>query len=58
MSNYNTETVNVQFLNQAFWDKIDQGLTKKDQGLKEVRSALKIERRGGHRESISRGCKC
>lgn len=28
MSNYNTETVNVQFLNQSFLDKIDQGLTK------------------------------
>jgi len=28
MSNYNTETVNVQFLNQAFWDKIDNGMTK------------------------------
>lgn len=25
---YNTETVNVQFLNQSFLDKIDQGLTK------------------------------
>lgn len=28
MSGYNTETVNVQFLNQAFLDKIDQGMTK------------------------------
>jgi hypothetical protein len=28
MSNYNTETVNVQFLNMSFLDKIDQGLTK------------------------------
>lgn len=28
MSNYNTETTNVQFLNQAFVDKIDQGLVK------------------------------
>lgn len=28
MSNYNTETVNVQFLNQSFLDKIDQGMTK------------------------------
>jgi hypothetical protein len=28
MSNYNTETVNVQFLNQAFLDKIDNGMTK------------------------------
>lgn len=28
MSNYNTETVNVQFLNQSFLDKMDQGLTK------------------------------
>lgn len=28
MSNYNTETVNVQFLNQSFWDKIDNGMTK------------------------------
>ena len=28
MSNYNTETINVQFLNQAFLDKLDQGLTK------------------------------
>jgi len=26
--NYNTETVNVQFLNQTFLDKLDQGLTK------------------------------
>lgn len=26
--NYNTETVNVQFLNQSFLDKIDQGMTK------------------------------
>jgi hypothetical protein len=26
--NYNTETVNVQFINQSFLDKIDQGLTK------------------------------
>lgn len=25
---YNTETTNVQFLNQAFLDKIDQGMTK------------------------------
>lgn len=25
---YNTETVNVQFLNQSFLDKIDQGMTK------------------------------
>lgn len=25
---YNTETINVQFLNQAFLDKIDQGMTK------------------------------
>lgn len=25
---YNTETVNVQFINQSFVDKIDQGLTK------------------------------
>lgn len=28
MSNFNTETVNVQFLNQSFIDKVDQGLTK------------------------------
>lgn len=28
MSNYNTETVNVQFLNMSFLDKIDQGMTK------------------------------
>jgi hypothetical protein len=28
MSAYNTETVNVQFLNQSFLDKIDQGMTK------------------------------
>jgi hypothetical protein len=28
MSGYNTETINVQFLNQSFLDKIDQGLTK------------------------------
>lgn len=28
MSTYNTETVNVQFMNQSFLDKIDQGLTK------------------------------
>lgn len=26
--NYNTETINVQFLNQSFLDKIDQGLEK------------------------------
>jgi hypothetical protein len=25
---YNTETINVQFLNQAFFDKLDNGLTK------------------------------
>jgi hypothetical protein len=25
---YNTETINVQFLNQSFLDKIDQGMTK------------------------------
>lgn len=28
MSGYNTETVNIQFLNQSFLDKIDQGMTK------------------------------
>lgn len=28
MANYNTETVNVQFLNQSFLDKVDQGMTK------------------------------
>lgn len=28
MSGYNTETINVQFINQSFLDKIDQGLTK------------------------------
>jgi hypothetical protein len=28
MSTYNTETVNTQFMNQSFLDKIDQGLTK------------------------------
>lgn len=28
MSNYNVETANVQFLNQSFLDKIDQGMTK------------------------------
>jgi hypothetical protein len=28
MSGYNTETVNIQFLNQSFLDKVDQGLTK------------------------------
>lgn len=28
MSNYNTETVNIQFLNQSFLDKVDQGMTK------------------------------
>jgi len=28
MSGYNTETINTQFLNQSFLDKIDQGLTK------------------------------
>jgi len=28
MSAYNTETVNVQFLNQSFLDKIDQGMEK------------------------------
>ena len=28
MAGYNTETVNVQFLNQSFLDKIDQGMTK------------------------------
>lgn len=26
--NYNRETVNVQFMNQAFLDKVDQGMTK------------------------------
>jgi len=26
--NYNTETTNVQFMNQSFLDKIDQGMTK------------------------------
>ena len=25
---YNTETINVQFINQAFYDKIDQGMNK------------------------------
>lgn len=28
MSGYSTETINVQFLNQSFLDKIDQGMTK------------------------------
>jgi len=28
MANYTTETTNVQFLNQSFLDKIDQGMTK------------------------------
>lgn len=28
MSGYNTETVGIQFLNQSFLDKVDQGLTK------------------------------
>lgn len=28
MSGYNTETVNVQFMNQSFLDKVDQGMTK------------------------------
>lgn len=28
MSGYNTETINVQYLNQTFLDKIDQGMTK------------------------------
>ena len=28
MSGYNTETVNIQFLNQSFLDKVDQGMTK------------------------------
>lgn len=28
MSNYNTETINTQFLNQSFINKLDQGLTK------------------------------
>lgn len=28
MSGYNTETINVQFLNQSFLDKIDNGMTK------------------------------
>lgn len=28
MSGYTTETINVQFLNQSFLDKIDQGMTK------------------------------
>ena len=28
MSNYQTETINAQFINQAFLDKIDSGLTK------------------------------
>lgn len=28
MSSYNTETTNVQFLNQSFLQKIDQGMTK------------------------------
>lgn len=28
MSGYSTETINVQFLNQTFLDKIDQGMTK------------------------------
>lgn len=28
MSGYNTETINTQFLNQSFLDKIDQGMTK------------------------------
>lgn len=28
MSNYNTESINVQFLNQSFLDKLDQGMTK------------------------------
>jgi hypothetical protein len=27
-NNYNTETINVQFINQSFLDKIDNGLTK------------------------------
>jgi len=28
MSGYNTETINVQFINQSFLDKIDSGMTK------------------------------
>ena len=28
MANYNTESINVQFLNQSFLDKLDQGMTK------------------------------
>lgn len=28
MSNYNTETINIQFMNQSFINKLDQGLTK------------------------------
>lgn len=28
MSGYNTETINVQFMNNAFLDKLDQGMTK------------------------------
>lgn len=28
MSNYNTETLNIQFLNQSFLDKLDQGMVK------------------------------
>jgi hypothetical protein len=28
MSGYTTETINVQFMNQSFLDKIDQGMTK------------------------------
>lgn len=28
MSNYTTETINTQFINQSFLDKIDQGMTK------------------------------
>lgn len=27
-ANYNTETINAQFLNQSFLDKVDQGMTK------------------------------
>src|SRR3954471_2444380 len=28
MTGYSTETINVQFLNQSFLDKVDAGLTK------------------------------
>lgn len=53
MSNYTTETINTQFINQSFLDKIDQGMTKEAGAAMSAFVRLKLREDGFTRRILN-----